>query len=145
MYLFGDLNCNMLDSSSHATKRLTSLMETYQLSEMISQPTRLTQTTASLLDVCIISNSENVVSADVVSLCIRDHNLIYVVRRAGPKAGPIPIRVLKFAILSILIAIIFTMIFIINHGTTSIRNQTLIVSGLFGNLFFWRFLTNTLR
>jgi hypothetical protein len=52
------------------------------------QPTRLTQTTASLLDVCITSNSENVVSADVIPLGISDHNLIYVVRRARPKAGP---------------------------------------------------------
>ena len=88
MYLLGDLNCNMLDSSSHVTKRLTSLMEMYQFSQIITQPTRLTQTTASLLDVCITSNSENVVSEDVVPLGISDHNLIYVVRRAGPKAGP---------------------------------------------------------
>ena len=69
MYLLGDLNCNMLDSSSHVTKRLTSLVEMYQHSQIITKPTRLTQTTASLLDVCgITSNSENVVSADVVPL-----------------------------------------------------------------------------
>jgi hypothetical protein len=71
MNLLGDLNCNMLDSSSHVTKRLTSLMEMYELSQIITKPTRLTQTTASLLDVCITSNSENVVSADVVPLSIK--------------------------------------------------------------------------
>jgi hypothetical protein len=63
-------------------------MEMYQLSQIITQPTRVIQTTASLLDVCITSNSENVVSADVFPLGISDHNLIYVVRRAGPKAWP---------------------------------------------------------
>jgi hypothetical protein len=63
-------------------------MEMYHLSQIITKPTRITQTTASLLDVCITSNSENVVSADVVPLGISDHNLTYAVRRAGPKAGP---------------------------------------------------------
>jgi hypothetical protein len=53
MNLLGDLNCNMLDSSSHVTKRLRSLIEMYELSQIITKPTRLTQTTASLLDVCI--------------------------------------------------------------------------------------------
>jgi hypothetical protein len=91
MYLLGDLNCNMLESSSHVTKRLTSLMEMYQLSQIITKPTRLTQTTASLLDVCgITSNSENVVSADVVPLGISDHNLICSKESRAETVAPFP-------------------------------------------------------
>ena len=60
-YLLGDLNCNMLDTSSHVTKKLNLLLESYQLYQMINQPTRVTQFTSSLLDICVTSNPEHVI------------------------------------------------------------------------------------
>ena len=80
-YLLGDLNCNMLDTSSHVTKKLNLLLESYQLYQMINQPTRVTQFTSSLLDICVTSNPEHVILTDVVPLGVSDHNLIYVVRK----------------------------------------------------------------
>jgi hypothetical protein len=61
IYLLGDLNCDMLDSSSHVTKRLNLLIESYQLSQVITQPTRVTQSSSTLLDVCITSNPEHII------------------------------------------------------------------------------------
>ena len=80
-YLLGDLNCNMLDTSSHVTKKLNLLLESYQLYQMINQPTRVTQFTSSLLDICVTSNPEHVILTDVVPLGVSDHNIIYVVRK----------------------------------------------------------------
>ena len=80
-YLLGDLNCNMLDTSSHVIKKLNLLLESYQLYQMINQPTRVTQFTSSLLDICVTSNPEHVILTDVVPLGVSDHNLIYVVRK----------------------------------------------------------------
>ena len=59
IYLLGDLNCDMLDSSSHVTKRLNLLMESYPLSQVITQPTCVTQSSSTLIDVCITSNPEH--------------------------------------------------------------------------------------
>ena len=80
-YLLGDLNCNMLDTSSHVTKKLNLLLESYQLYQMINTPTRVTQFTSSLLDICVTSNPEHVILTDVVPLGVSDHNPIYVVRK----------------------------------------------------------------
>ena len=45
---------------------------------MINQPTRVTQFTSSLLDICVTSNPEHVILTDVVPLGVSDHNLIYI-------------------------------------------------------------------
>ena len=52
-YLLGDLNANMLDNSNNTTKHLKAIMASYQLTQTISSPTRVTMTSSSLLDVCI--------------------------------------------------------------------------------------------
>ena len=53
MYLLGDLNCDMLRKetlSNLPTKKLNSLYELYQLSQLIDEPTRITMTTSSFID-----------------------------------------------------------------------------------------------
>ena len=74
----------MLDTSSHVTKTLNLLLESYQLYQIINQPTRVTQLSSSLLDVCVTSNPEHVTLADVIPLGVSDDNLIYVVRKIHP-------------------------------------------------------------
>ena len=77
----GDLNCNMLDSLNSASKKLNDFLNVYQLSQLIVKPTRVTQTTSSLLDVCISSLPEKIIYSDVFPIGISDHNLIFVVRK----------------------------------------------------------------
>jgi hypothetical protein len=53
MYILGDLNCNLLQEKSLfniPTKKLDSLYELYQLTQLINEPTRITITTTSLID-----------------------------------------------------------------------------------------------
>ena len=86
IYLLGDLNCDMLDSSSHVTKRLNLLMKSYQLSQVITQPTRVTQSSSTLIDVCITSNPEHIILSDIIPLGISNYNLIHVVRKSNSVA-----------------------------------------------------------
>jgi hypothetical protein len=91
----GDLNCNMLDSLNSASKKLNDFLNVYQLSQLIVKPTRVTQTTSSLLDVCISSLPEKIVYSDVFPIGISDHNLIFVVRKINVQKRWEPVRLLK--------------------------------------------------
>ena len=81
IYLLGDLNCNLLDTTNFAAKKLASIMEIYQLIQVIDKPTRITESSASLLNVCITSAPDKIVCSDVIHTGGSDHSLIYVVRK----------------------------------------------------------------
>ncbi|CAH3179105.1 unnamed protein product [Porites lobata] len=51
-YLLGDLNCDMLHNRSnyHISSNLTNIFDIYGLSQMISEPTRITSTSRTLID-----------------------------------------------------------------------------------------------
>ena len=68
--ILGDLNCNLLASSPEA-KSLREFISTFNLNQLVKKPTRITETTISLIDVIMTTNK------NIVSLC--DHHLIYVV------------------------------------------------------------------
>ena len=76
-YLLGDLNCNLLDSSLSNVKTLQEIMQLYQLTQVINEPTRVTKSTKSILDVCITSSPDKIIQSGVVHLGISDHSLIY--------------------------------------------------------------------
>ena len=63
--------------------RLVSLMENYQLSQVINKPTRITGTCSTLIDLFITNNPDSIVNSGVCTLSISDHNLVYAVRKIG--------------------------------------------------------------
>ena len=84
MYLLGDLNCNLLktDNDSNApTKKIKSLYELYQLSQIINQATRVTVTTSTLIDHIVTNTPEKISDSGVVHTGISDHSLIYAIRK----------------------------------------------------------------
>ena len=81
IYLLGDLNCNLLDSSLSNVKTLQEIMQLYQLTQVINEPTRVTKSTKSILDVCITSSPDKIIQSGVVHLGISDHSLIYATRK----------------------------------------------------------------
>ena len=81
IYLLGDLNCNLLDSSLSNVKTLQKIMQLYQLTQVINEPTRVTKSTKSILDVCITSSPDKIIQSGVVHLGISDHSLIYATRK----------------------------------------------------------------
>ena len=51
----GDLNCNLLDTEKNVhSQQLTDIMDIYQLEQILTEPTRITIDTASLIDAFIM-------------------------------------------------------------------------------------------
>ncbi len=87
----GDLNCNLLEQNkSLPTSKLVDLIDIYQLQQHIQCPTRITSTTASLLDVILTYyGDDKILDTGVIHLCISDHSLVYLCRKLSiPKAPP---------------------------------------------------------
>ena len=57
------------------------IMQLYQLTQIIDDPTRVTKSTKSILDVCITSSPDKIIQSGVVHLGISDHSLIYATRK----------------------------------------------------------------
>ena len=57
-------------------------MDIYGLEQMINEPTRITDKSSTLIDLCITNSPANVVNSGVLHLSISDHSLVYMVRKA---------------------------------------------------------------
>lgn len=72
MYVFGDLNDNLLINNSNLQKTI----EACGLSQVISKPTRVTPQSATLLDVLITNKKESIITSDCLPSAIADHDMI---------------------------------------------------------------------
>ena len=79
IYILGDLNCNVLNQNDVASQVLLNFCTAFNLSQMIKQPTRITETSATLIDVILASNTDFVKEAKVLPCSVSDHDLIYLV------------------------------------------------------------------
>ncbi|RUA05885.1 MAG: hypothetical protein DSY43_03475, partial [Gammaproteobacteria bacterium] len=102
-YILGDLNCCMLKKSrpDQPTKSLKAIYETYQLSQLITEATRITDRSSSLIDHFVTSSTEKINLSGVIHTGISDHSLIYGIRKINPfrntrdKAKTIEVRNMK--------------------------------------------------
>ena len=73
----GELNCDVfkpqLDSHS---RKLESLSSLYQFDELINCPRRVTETSATAIDLILTNRGKNILKVGTVDLGISDHNLI---------------------------------------------------------------------
>lgn len=100
LFILGDLNCDLLKATpDQPTKKLLSLLELYQLSQLIKEPTRITRTSSTLLDHFVTSNPEKITISGVVHTGVSDHSLIFAIRKINIspkiKATTIQIRNMK--------------------------------------------------
>ena len=88
-YILGDLNCDLIapNITSH-TSKLIQLLDIYQLKQLIKEPTRVTETTETLIDHIITNSQESLTHWGSISTSISDHSLIYSVRKIGIPRGP---------------------------------------------------------
>ncbi len=77
IYILGDLNCNVLNTGDPACQALLNFCSTFNLAQLITQPTRITESSATLLDVILVSNKELIIESNVVPISISDHDLVY--------------------------------------------------------------------
>ena len=78
IYILGDLNCNLLNGDSRDARALVDFYRSYNLSQLIDAPTRITESSKSLLDVILASHANQVQKAEVIQSSISDHDLVYV-------------------------------------------------------------------
>lgn len=87
----GDFNCNFLASEyNEHTNKLNDLITEYQLQQIIKNPTWITPTTKTLLDIIITKiDDTEIIDSGIIHLGINDHSLVYVCRKVSiPKAKP---------------------------------------------------------
>lgn len=80
-YLLGDMNCDML-SDSHPSVCLNNILDLYGLKQLITEPTRITQNTKTLIDLCITNTPEKVTCSGVRHVSISDHSLVFMCRKS---------------------------------------------------------------
>ena len=77
LHILGDLNCDMLKSvSDQPTKTLKTIYEAYQLSQLITEGTRITNRSCTLIDHYVTSMPEKINLSGVIHTGISDHSLI---------------------------------------------------------------------
>ena len=87
-YLVGDFNCNMISEiPDNDTRLLTNIADVYGLHQLISEPTRLTENSSTLLDVIFTNCPQNIVCSGVLHVGISDHSLVYVYRKLSNQVG----------------------------------------------------------
>lgn len=79
IYILRDRNCDILKPHCRGAIALTNFCHSFNLPQLVSKPTRVTKTTASLIDVIMTSNPQQVIETDVMPNSISDHDLPYVV------------------------------------------------------------------
>ena len=82
LFILGDVNCNLLpEAFAYNSSYLTSIFDIYGLSQLITEPTRVTPTSKTLIDLCITNSPEKVTNSGVIHLGISDHSLVFMTRK----------------------------------------------------------------
>ena len=80
LYLLGDINCNLLpEAITVNSSYLINIFDIYGLSQLITEPTRVTPDSKTLIDLCITNSPEKVTNSGVIHLGISDHSLVFFV------------------------------------------------------------------
>ena len=75
LYLLGDINCNLLpEANTYDSSYLTNIFDIFGLSQLITEPTRVTPVSKTLIDLCITNSLEKVTNSGVIHLGISDHS-----------------------------------------------------------------------
>ena len=84
MYILGDLNYDLIKPNpDHPTKKRKSLLEIYQLSQLIIKATRITMYCSTLIDHFITNVPDKISKFGVIHTGITDNSLIYGIRKTN--------------------------------------------------------------
>ena len=72
-----------------STQKLLDICEAYQYSQLINQPTRITQHTSSIIDLFLTNNPSHFSDVGISDIGLSDHCLVYTMRKfSTPKSYP---------------------------------------------------------
>ena len=100
-YLMGDINCNLLSENNANVNALLNISDVYGLKQLITEPTRITPSSSSLIDL-IFTNQPDLISFSGVShVGISDHSLIYAFRKVSIPPASKGIKLVNYGIHSL--------------------------------------------
>ena len=116
----GDLNCNTLPSSLNNanTQALLNIADIYNI-KLITEPTRVTPMSSTLIYVIFTSHPDNVSCSGVSHVGISNHSLIYVFRKISFQSPSRELLLFRIGNLKILIVICFVRTSWPNRGLIS--------------------------
>ena len=80
--ILGDINCDMIAvTPANETRHLIELCELFQYTQLIKEPTRVTSSTKSLIDLFLTNEPVKFATSGVSPIGCSDHSLIYVSRK----------------------------------------------------------------
>jgi hypothetical protein len=80
--LLGDLNCDLVASVlDHNSRSLTDIADLYGIHQLINEPTRVTESSSTIIDHIFTNAPDKVVFSGVSHVGISDHSLIYAFRK----------------------------------------------------------------
>ena len=80
VFLAGDLNADLLapDKQHRVGRALLDLLDIFNLDCLITEPTRKTKTTETMLDLILTNDKKKVLTSGVVDTQLSDHSLVYI-------------------------------------------------------------------
>ena len=79
------MNCDYLkDPIGPHTRKLQFLSSVYQLEQLISEPTRVTDKSTTLIDLAFTNDTNNIGKYGVIYNGMSDHNIIYIMQNLVP-------------------------------------------------------------
>ena len=86
LVLLGDFNVNYLESKGGEKRKLARVVALHNLEQFITQPTRITTCSSTLLDLLCCNTSQRAVDRGVIHLA--DQSLVYCVLKASVTKAP---------------------------------------------------------
>ena len=80
-YILGDFNTNVEGKYSSLNKALNGFMNLFNFKQLINEPTRVTVTSSSTIDLILSSDPDRVTQSGVVNIGMSDHNAIFCSRK----------------------------------------------------------------
>ena len=78
--IMGDMNCDYLKPDNNNTKHIKRIFHTYGYTQMISEPTRTTDHSKTLIDYMATNRPDCVSDQGVLPCGISDHDVVYMTR-----------------------------------------------------------------
>ena len=87
--LLGDFNIDLSKNNrSHFKRLLNNLSCQLHLHQLITEPTRITETSQTTIDLIFVNNTQRIVRSGVIPCALSDHPLVFCVFKAGVTKAP---------------------------------------------------------
>ena len=99
IFLLGDLNCDLLGArertdlidNNYKTRKLLDLFDLFNMQNVVNEPTCVTRTTQSLIDLIMTTKVNLVGKSGALPLGLSDHCLTYATLKLNSKRPPVKI------------------------------------------------------